>query len=65
LNQIDHSFVGGIMIQNNSNTTMDSFSQLDHTYQHPHYAFGTEEVQTFLAGSYEFRLDEIEVNQKE
>ncbi len=53
------------MIQNNSNTTMDSFSQLDHTYQHPHYAFGTEEVQTFLAGSYEFRLDEIEVNQKE
>ncbi len=58
-------FVGDICIANNANTPMDSFSNLGHTYSHPRHAFGTNEAQTFLAGSYDFQLDEIEVYQKE
>ena len=44
---------------------MGSFSNLGHTYSHPRHAFGTNEAQTFLAGSFHFQLDEIEVYQKE
>ncbi len=58
-------FSGGIRIANNPNTTMDSWSNLGYSYKHPRYAFGTNEAQTFLAGSYKFQLDEIEVYQKE
>jgi hypothetical protein len=54
-----------ICIANNANTTMDSYSQLGHTYKHPQYAYGTNEVRTFLAGSFKFQLEEIEVYQKE
>jgi hypothetical protein len=61
------SFGGGgdICIANNANTTMNSFSNLGWTYKHPQYAFGTNEARTYLAGSDEFQLDEIEVYQKE
>jgi hypothetical protein len=44
---------------------MDSSSDLSVTYSHPQYAYDTDEAQTFLAGSYNFQLDEIEVYQKE
>jgi hypothetical protein len=54
-----------ICIANNANTTMDSYSLLGYFYSHPQYAYGTNEARTFLAGSYEFQLDEIEVYQKE
>ena len=53
------------LIENNANTTMDSYSRLGSNYIHPHYAFGTNEAKTFLAGSHDFQLDEIEVYQKE
>ena len=53
------------LIENNSNTTMDSYSNLRKAYSHPQYAHGTSEAQTFLAGLYKFQLDEIEVFQKE
>jgi hypothetical protein len=54
-----------ILIANNSNKRMDSYSDFGHSYKHPQYAFGTKEAQTFLTGSYYFQLDEIEVYQKE
>ncbi len=55
---------GSIRIANNSNTTMDSISDLVFSYKHPQYAFGTNEAKSFLAGSYKYQLDEIEVYQK-
>ncbi len=58
-------FSGGIRIANNANTTMNSWSNLGFTYKHPQYEYGTNEAQTFLAGSQFFQLDEIEVYQKE
>jgi hypothetical protein len=54
-----------IRIANNANTTTNSYSDLGFSYSHPQYAQGTNEVQTFLAGSYKFQLAEIEVYQKE
>jgi hypothetical protein len=54
-----------INIYNNANTTMDSYSRLGDSYKHSQYAKGTHEAETFLAGSYEFQLNEIEVYKKE
>ena len=61
------SFGGGcdIRIDNNSNTTMDGVSMLGSIYSHPQYEKGTNEADKFLAGSFYFLLDEIEVHQKE
>ena len=54
-----------IWIKNNANTTMDSYSRLGDCYKHPQYEYRTNEARTFLAGSFYFQLDEIEVYQKE
>jgi hypothetical protein len=54
-----------IRIAYNSNTTMDNVSYLGACYKHPQYEEGTNEAQTFLAGSHKFQLDEIEVYQKD
>ena len=43
---------------------MYSYSELGHTYSHPEYEEGTNEAKTFLAGSRNFQLDEIEVYEK-
>jgi hypothetical protein len=59
------SFGWDIEIANNSNTTMNNYSNLGNTYSHPQYAIGTDEANSFLAGSYKFQLDEIEVYKKE
>jgi hypothetical protein len=59
------TFGGDIHIADDANTTMNSWSYLGCTYKHPQYAKGTNEANTFLAGSYNFQLDEIEVYQKE
>jgi hypothetical protein len=53
-----------ICIADNANTTMDSCSCLGFAYKHPQYEYGTNEAETFMAGSYNFQLDEIEVYQK-
>jgi hypothetical protein len=53
-----------LVIANNSNTTTNSWSNLGLFYSHPQYADGTNEAKSFLAGSHNFRLDEIEVYQK-
>ena len=44
---------------------MDSYSDLGWTYKHPKYEHGSDEAETFLAGSQFFQLDEIEVYQRE
>ena len=46
-------------------TTMDSCSNLGDCYKNPQYVKGTNEAKSFLAGSFWFQLDEIEVYQKE
>jgi hypothetical protein len=59
------TFSRDICLANNSNTTIESYSKLCVSYKHPQYAKGTNEARTFLAGSFKFQLDEIEVYQKE
>ena len=54
-----------IYISSNANTNTYSNSNLGYTYKHPQYEHGTSEAQTFLAGSSNFLLSEIEVYQKE
>ena len=54
-----------IHIANYSNTRIDSVSYLGDSYKHPQYAIGTDEANSFLAGSYKFQLDEIELYEKE
>jgi hypothetical protein len=56
------TFGGGhdIHIANNANTTMGSYSNLGFAYQHPQPSQG----QSYLAGSYNFQLSEIEVYEK-
>ena len=55
------SFGYDIRIANNANTTLSSWSNLGWAYSHPQYAHGTNEAKTFLAGSYPFKLVEIEL----
>jgi len=62
--ELGPTFGDDIRIANNGNTTMDSSSNLGFTYSHPQYAHETNEAETFLAGSHEFQLDEIEVYEK-
>ena len=59
------TFGDDICIANNPNTTMNSYSNLGDCYSHPQYEYGTDEAQSFLSGSIQFQLDEIEVYEKE
>ena len=59
------TFGDDINIINNPNTTMYSSSNLSHTYSHPRYELNSNEAKTFLSGSYNFQLDDIEVYKKE
>ncbi len=52
-----------IYIANNANTTTNSYSYLGYSYNWPQYAYGTNEARTFLSGSCQFQLDDIEVYQ--
>ena len=56
---------GDIHIADNSNMTMDSYSNLGYTYTHPKYVYKSKEIVSFLAGSFQFQLDEIEIYVKE
>jgi hypothetical protein len=51
-------------ISDNSNINTDSYSNLGHSYSHPDYAYGSNEARSFLAGSYNFQVSEIEVYTK-
>ncbi len=52
-------------VANNANTTMDSYCHLGFPYPHPQYRYDTNEAKSFLAGSNNFQLAEIEVYQRE
>jgi hypothetical protein len=52
-------------IANKSNTNRESYSNLGDSFTHPEYAFGSEEAKSFLAGSYNFQVSEIEVYTKQ
>jgi hypothetical protein len=54
-----------IRIHNNPNTGKGSFTRLGSSYNHPRYAKNSNEIKSFLAGSYRFQLSEIEVYHKE
>ena len=54
-----------VFISSNANTNTCSNLNLGHTYKHLQYAYGTIEAKSFLAGSFQFQLSEIEVYQKE
>ena len=54
-----------IFIANNANTTTDSYSLLGFSFRHPQYDAYTNEASTFFAGSFSFKLDEIEVHKKD
>ena len=59
------TFGDDINIANNANTLMDSYFDLGDCYKYLRYEYGTDEAQSFLAGSHNLQLDEIEVYQKE
>ena len=48
-----------------ANLNDNSCSNLGFHYKHPKYEFGTKEAKEFLAGSYKFIIDEIEIYSKE
>jgi hypothetical protein len=60
------TFGGGydLFIGDKSNTNITSYSGLGHSYIHPYYAYGSNEAKTFLAGSFNFQVIEIEVYTK-
>jgi hypothetical protein len=53
-----------LVIENRSNINLSS-SNLGHYYIHPDYAYGSVKAQSFLAGSFQFQVSEIEVFIKE
>ena len=59
-------FGGGhdLYISNNSNTNTTSYSNLGHSYEHPKHKYDTSEVSSFLAGSFNFKVSEIEIYYK-
>jgi len=61
------SFGGGcdLRIADKSNSNTNSRSNLGHSYIHPDYAYGSTEAKSFLAGSYNFQVSEIEVFTKQ
>ena len=54
-----------IEMTSNGKTKNCVHTNVGNTYKNPQYAFGTNEAQSFLAGSYYFELSEIEVYEKE
>jgi hypothetical protein len=48
-------------IADRSNTNEKSYSNLGISYIHPEYQYGTDEAESFLAGSRNFQVSEIEV----
>ena len=61
------TFGGGhdLCISHNSNTNTGSYSNLGHSYTHPYYAYESNEAKSFLAGSLNFQVSEIEVYTKQ
>lgn len=60
------SFGGGhdLSISSYANSNSRSYSNLGSSYKHPKYEYCTEEAQNFIAGTYRFKLSELEVYTK-
>ena len=52
---------GSLVIFDESNKNKDSYSDLGKSYQHPEYDYKSNEAESFLAGSKNFQVSEIEV----
>jgi len=57
------TFGGGhdLYLCDNCNTTNSSYSNLGHSYSCPGLTYGTTQIQSYLAGTYNFTVSEIEV----
>ena len=57
------TFGGGhdIYVSDQANSNSLSYSNLGYNYKHPLYSYNTNEAKSFLAGSYNFQVSEIEV----
>jgi hypothetical protein len=53
-----------LYVSNNCNQNASSYSNLGFTYRHPNLVYGSNEATTFLTGSFNFQVEEIEVFQK-
>ena len=51
------------IIADSSNTNESCSSDLGYSFQHPQYSWSSDEAKSFLAGSENFRVDEVEVFQ--
>jgi hypothetical protein len=54
-----------LSVGNKSNINTKSSSNLGLSYTHPNYTYGSNEAQSFLAGSYNFQVSEMEVYTKQ
>jgi hypothetical protein len=52
---------GDLIIYNDCNVNSSSYSNLGHSYKSNGYAYESTEAQSYLAGSYEFTVLEMEV----
>lgn len=52
------------MISDSSNVNSNSYSNLGHSYEFSLYTAGTSSAQSFLAGAYQFKVNELEVYAK-
>ena len=50
-----------LSISDNSNSNTFSYSDLGNSYKHPEHVKGSTEAKTFLPGSYNFQVSQIEV----
>jgi hypothetical protein len=55
---------GDLCIASDANTNTNSHAELCRSFNHPKYIHGTDEAQSFLAGSFRFKVDEIEVYER-
>ena len=53
-----------IYISDNSNLNSVSYSNLGGSFKHPEFEYNSNEARTFLAGSFNFKVEEIEVYRK-
>ena len=53
-----------LCVFDNANKNCQSYSNLSHSFKHPEYAASSNEAMAFLAGTFEFQLNEIEVYKK-
>ena len=57
--------INDIHISDEPNKSASSYSDLGFAYAHPQYEHKTNEARSFLAGTYKFQVDEIEVYLKD